>query len=474
MNAFVTRTTVSTISAVSAEKVSLWTGEMKMRIKKDFLICFLSTITVMCFIFCSPAFADFKKVNECELARTNASLTGHLALTRCPSIPEDEGTDCKATGAPERCSLILEEGAPDTDVNSLSSVHDDYGYDWWKNIKAVGDMYYVNSAVLSPLTVETGRDGDTSWARIGLGSQEVGLNYWDTLVILGSKDAAWCGSQNVLSCIHLDGLSIKINGNSYVTMSKSDSKMGIGVDLDVTIDSISLATLSLGDCDGFAGARKAGYVGLKNTNITDVTASGTLAIDVAKNDIVGFKSVHIGIDNLNIGMSSLDTTVLLGDKKDFSGTKYVLGTLYMKDLKMNAVGYLDIYSPAYNHLATTLGFGLYVPLLTLDTLAWGDNDGFRGASKAGYVGLRNMTIGYLAIAGRTTIGTETAQVGDTDLPVGKVFVRIEFSKLKVSMAYFNADLALGDRKDNLNQPLGIVSISDLSADITGTVKITSH
>lgn len=449
-----------------------------MRIKKDFLICFLSTIAVL-FVFRSPAFADFEKVNECELARTNASLTGQLATTRCPPIPAGEEPDCKKTDASERCTLILAEGAPDKDVHSLSSVHDDYGYDWWKNWKAVNDLYYyVYPAALSPITVEAGRDGDTSWARIGLGSQEVVLDSWDTLATLNSEGAAWCGSQNVFSCIHLDGLSVKTNGNSYVTMYKVDNKMGIGTDLDVKIDRISLATLSLGDCDGFTGARHAGYVGLKNTIITEVTASGSVTIDVAKDDILGFKAVHIGINKMNVGMWSLDTTLLLGDKKDFSGTRYFLGTLYMKDLKMNAVGYLDIYNPNDNHSATTLGFGLNVPLLTLDTLAWGDDDGFPGASKAGYAGLRNMTIGNLAIAGRTTIGTETAQAGDTDLPVGKPFFRMGFNKLKVSMAYFSADLALGDRKDNLGDRkdnlLGIVSLSHLSVDITGTVKITTH
>jgi len=475
MNVFVKKTTVSTMSAISAEKVSLWTGEMKMRIKKDFLICFLSTIAVLCFVFRSLAFADFNKVNECELARTNASVTGHLATTRCSSIPEGEVPDFKAKCVAERCSLILDEGALDTDVHSLSSVHDDYGYDWWKNWKVVNDLYYyVYPAALSPITVEAGRDGDTSWAWIGLGSQEVVLDSWDTLVTLNSEGAAWCGSQNVFCSIHLDGVIVKTNGSSYVKMYKADSRTGIGVDLDVTIDRISLATLSLGDCDGFTGARHAGYVGLKNTNITEVTASGNVAIDLVKNDIVGFKSVHIGIDKLNVGMSSLDTTVVLGDNKYFSGTRYFLGTLYMKDLKMNAVGYLDIYNPNDNHSATTLGFGLNVSSLTLDTLAWGDDDGFRGASKAGYVGLRNLTIGNLAIAGPIKMGMETAQVGDTDLPVGKPFFRMGFNKLKVSMAYFSADLALGDRKDNLNQSLGIVSISNLNVDMTGTVKITTH
>ena len=47
-----------------------------MRIKKYFLPCFLPVIAVPCFFLLAPAFADMKKVDEAELARTNASVTG--------------------------------------------------------------------------------------------------------------------------------------------------------------------------------------------------------------------------------------------------------------------------------------------------------------------------------------------------------------------------------------------------------------
>jgi hypothetical protein len=48
---------------------------MKMRIKKYFLPCFLPVIAVLCFVFLSPA-AAMNKVDETELARVNASITG--------------------------------------------------------------------------------------------------------------------------------------------------------------------------------------------------------------------------------------------------------------------------------------------------------------------------------------------------------------------------------------------------------------
>ena len=50
---------------------------MKMRIKKYFLLCFLPVITVLCFVLLAPpAFANMKKVDEADLAKANASVTG--------------------------------------------------------------------------------------------------------------------------------------------------------------------------------------------------------------------------------------------------------------------------------------------------------------------------------------------------------------------------------------------------------------
>ena len=49
---------------------------MKMRIKKYFLPCFLPVIAVLCFVLFAPAFAGMKKVDEADLAKANASVTG--------------------------------------------------------------------------------------------------------------------------------------------------------------------------------------------------------------------------------------------------------------------------------------------------------------------------------------------------------------------------------------------------------------
>ncbi len=446
---------------------------------------FLPVIAVLCFVFLSPAFADFRKVNECELARANASLMGQPATTTA----YDESW-CNEAEAVDRYAAIPTEGELSTIAGGFSPVHDDYNYEYnWLQMQNL----YEAPAASSPVTVEAGESNGlyaplgATYVRIGLGSQEVGLDSMDIKVNLGSKAVAIAGQDQILGSLHLDGLSVKSNGSSYVTLYKTDGQMGIDVNVDVTIDRIGLATLSWGDADGCYhddadNTGKAGYVGLKDTNIYGVTVSGgPLSIEVATDDIGGkqelsvTKFIHMGIHNLNVGMSSLDTTVVLGDKKDFSGTKYVLGTLYMKELALtNIGGHLDIYNPADKNAATALDFGLNVPSLTLNTLSWGDSDGVGGTTTAGFVGLRNLAINNLAINGRATVDveTQTGNIGGINLlPVGTVFVRMGFDNLDVSMDSLNTDVALGNRKDDLNQVLGSVFLGGLEIDINGSVKI---
>ena len=140
--------------------------DMKVLIKQRLLPCFLPVIAVLFFVFLSPAFAEFKKVNECELARANASvtgqpveprsytpcelaranalLTGHPATTLCP-----EETECEAA---DTYGAMPAEGDPSANGGGFFSVRDDYGYDWlqMQNMKAVGDLYYEALAAASP------------------------------------------------------------------------------------------------------------------------------------------------------------------------------------------------------------------------------------------------------------------------------------------------------------------------------------
>ena len=74
--------------------------------EKISLTFFISVIAVLFFGLLAPASADFKKVNERELARANASVTGQIGTILCPDpadlnkeLNELEEADCVAIPA---------------------------------------------------------------------------------------------------------------------------------------------------------------------------------------------------------------------------------------------------------------------------------------------------------------------------------------------------------------------------------------
>ena len=59
-------------------------------VKKIFLACCISLMTVLCVVFSfAPAFADMKKVEDAELARMNASVTGASVKDRTNCVEKD-------------------------------------------------------------------------------------------------------------------------------------------------------------------------------------------------------------------------------------------------------------------------------------------------------------------------------------------------------------------------------------------------
>jgi len=429
---------------------------MKMRLRQYFPACFLLMIAVLCAVLLSPALADMQKVDEHELARVNASVTGDPV--------DDSGQIYSRHGG-----YIADREEPEPDLGGLITV----------------------LSVLSPVTVKAGRglfsdyfgfkDG-TVWIWMNLGDQEVSMESRDFLWTLGSAAAKAAGREQVLGAFYLGRLNVKTNGKSSVTLHKDDGQMGLDIDVDAGIDRIGLASLSWGDADGFppspaGNTNKAGYVGLKDTAITDVTVSGPLTITVptdANNKLSATKTAQIGFDKLDVDLKSLDSTVVTGDKKDFSGSQYVLGTLYMNDLSMKKMsGHLYLKDPTGTGTATNLDIAATVPSLELNTLAWGDPDGFSSHPKMGGVGLRELSIANLAIDGQATIDTKTVpdDSGMNFFPSGKVFLRLGFNKLDIGMDSLNAKLALGDSKDNLNQFLGSLYLGGLIMKMEGDVDI---
>jgi len=136
MNVFVTGTPVPKRRRSGAGSVR--TGEMKMRIKKYFLPCFLPVIAIQCFVFLSPVFAEFKEVNECELARASASLTWQPTAA---TFADEAGCN-----ADDIYAAITAGGEPSANWGDFFSVHDDYyGYDGCRT-EGCRDLYYESPA----------------------------------------------------------------------------------------------------------------------------------------------------------------------------------------------------------------------------------------------------------------------------------------------------------------------------------------
>ena len=473
-----------------------------MRIKQHLLPFFVFVAAILCFVLMPPAFSEFRQVNECELARTNASVTGHPIATQCYGLV-DEDSDCNPEDAFKACPGMMTEGEALSGEESLwgdlYSSNDEEEDAWLQKAQDFIRIYDPIYNPLSPISVEAGTlaNGEP-YITIGLGSQEVGLDEMDILVTLGDEAAIAAGQEQVLGSLYLAGLRVKTEGSSYVTLYKKEDHMGLGVNVDAAIERIALDTLSWGDADGIPGdgsTGKAGYVGLKDTSILGVTASGPVELDVQIYDqgvtpgtvgsstfaLVGTKYVHIGLDNLDVGIDSIETTAVIGDKKDFSGDTGVLGTLYLKDLALNVDGRLDLYNETAGDVAR-----LYTDI-TISTirddkdtmLSWGDPDGVPEAPYLGGVGLRNLELTNLHLKGELSIDTATAEAIGGDiaddgilfLDPGTVFVGIGLSNMDISMESMEFDAALGNRKDNLNQVLGSVYLGGLKTVLDGTVKV---
>ena len=113
-------------------------------------------------------------------------------------------------------------------------------------------------------------------------------------------------------------------------------------------------------------------------------------------------------------MDSLDTDVALGNRKD--NLNQVLGSVYIGGLKTSMSGSVDIHTPSASTQGIVLELDANFPTLTMNALSWGDKDGLGIGTPdpvtgitpaAGYVGLRDLAIDDLKVAGRVSIDVAT-------------------------------------------------------------------
>lgn len=115
---------------------------MKMRIKKDILSRFLPVIAVLCFVLPAPAFAEMKKVDEGELARTNASVTGASVQDRTVGVEKDV----------VRQETILANGPVDKGDSVISSVQVLEGIGLSLNIKGQETFKFQVGGIITNTT----------------------------------------------------------------------------------------------------------------------------------------------------------------------------------------------------------------------------------------------------------------------------------------------------------------------------------
>lgn len=246
-----------------------------------------------------------------------------------------------------------------------------------------------------------------------------------------------------------------------------------------------------------------------------ITPFAPLTIDVATDNTYGtaITFVRIGTGSLQVTMDSMTADVRLGpDNGTYAGVPdflYELGSLYVGDMSLRIGGgsYVDIFN---DRGPRTQGVSIATSLVIKDfhigTLAWGDRDGIDYPADyvtnrddlrfdpdnpgydttvypaQGWVGLKNLDIGRIEVAGRIDIDVATRTSDNW------TFVQIGLgadssSALSVSLTGLTATAALGSTPigpdnpatptiiEGLNQELGELYVSGGTVKVYGDLQI---
>lgn len=237
-----------------------------------------------------------------------------------------------------------------------------------------------------------------------------------------------------------------------------------------------------------------------------------LTIDVATDSTTGHGGVanttfvRIGLGSLQIAMESMDANVKVGPTNvGVPNLLYTLGSLYLGNLYTNIDGssYVDIFTArGAAKQGVSIALAAKINTLTIGEVAWGDSDGLTNNTTinpatgepivatnlitadpttttaiAGWVGLKNLSIGTIIAKGQADIDVETTG-GITQVVVGLgTAVANGFS---VGMAPMTATAALGNAHgtwagatftSGLTQELGEIYLAGLDVTVFGNLKI---
>ena len=234
-------------------------------------------------------------------------------------------------------------------------------------------------------------------------------------------------------------------------------------------------------------------------DLTMAAAIKPLTIDVATDTagtitgVAGLTFVRIGLGSLEISMASMTANVKLSHTSDLSNTNpagplnlqyngltpdgnaldNTMGQIYLGglDVFINAGSYVDISAKGIATQGVLLGLNVIIDKLNIATLAWGDSDGIGTGTTAGWVGLTGLAITNLTVKGAVTIDVASA-AGYWAADNGNVtYVAFGLTNLAVGIGGLNAKVAMGGTTGTINQVLGSIYLSNLTATINGDVEI---
>lgn len=242
---------------------------------------------------------------------------------------------------------------------------------------ATNDMGYLRN---KPITIDVGTNGGgQTLVKIGIPTLHITVSTLDTnIFVSGGALATGPGSTTAqqLGEIYMSGVDIKLGQTTststdvnvlaasydagYVTIGAAGAgNTGVNIGFNVKIDSVSLGTVSYGNTTSIlaselGAAATAGFVGIRNLNLDDITISGGVAI---------------GIGTLNgtaMGASAFGTptmvNILIADGTTLSIPGAIYGTVTLasnKTLTTNTGDLGNFYiggvSVTFNNNVTTTG-----------------------------------------------------------------------------------------------------------------------
>jgi len=325
-------------------------------------------------------------------------------------------------------------------------------------------------------------------------------------------------------------------------LSNVTGQAGVNINADVTMN-VTIGTMAWGDTDGLSSASVYNFYGstgmggmagnnwsasasggevgvmnfaLNNFNLkarTSDTYNGYNALSTSTTNrlkpitidvgtcgaagpyAAGVTFVRFGLGSIQITMDSMWLTVGLANKTGFTGTlDQVLGQVYIGGLGVyiSPYSYVDIYNATGGVTqGVNITMNVRIDQLTLSVVSWGDGDGLgagvgnmwfatAAGTTQGWIGLQNITMGVITVAGTMRIDVATTNGGVYGAAGNVTVVRINFANFNIGVAGpITANVNIGDAPaitmgvGNTRQ-LGDIYLSGLNVQMSGWVDIWAH